>query len=578
MKRWIIAPAIQQPKHIKTEISDALISILFNRGIQTGDEMEHFLRPDYTRDLKDPFLFLQMRTVCDLIMEAVRSQKSVMIHGDYDADGVCSSVLLYETLKQLGLKKVDIYLPHRDKEGYGLNPNTVKMFIRQKIKLMIAVDCGTTNVEEITMLNKAKIQTIVIDHHHTGTKIPPVDAILNPYMQDETYPFQKLASVGVVFKLVQALRIVRPDLITESFEKWALDLVAIATVTDCVDLISENRIFVSYGLKILRKTRRIGLQSLVAVSNIAPENIATYEIGYMIGPRINAAGRMDHANTAVALFLANDAVQAQELAQELNITNQERQHITETIVNKAKEIIATWKKIPRVIVVHQPLEDALGTWPVGLVGLVAGRLVQLYHRPVFVIGSSQEKGFMGSGRSIPTFDIIDAIARSCSDLFANFGGHSQACGFTLKSPQEVEIFATRINEYGEQNISDDDIIPALHIDAMLDFDAITPQFLDELHLLEPVGMGNPKPLFATQEVTVTALSAVGADSQHLRMTLSHHRCTFPAIGFRFGEFIHHIQPNSIIDIAYELAWNEWNGSKNIQLRIVDIKKTENGSM
>ncbi len=569
MAIWNIKEKSLQPEPATQ--SRIIFQLLKNRGITEAD-MPAFLSPSYERDLLDPFLFSQMNQVCEKILHAIQHNQRIIIHGDYDADGVSSSVLLWELLTKLGAQEVDIFLPHRDKEGYGLNMNTVNQFIEQKKELVITVDCGSTSVDEIAELKKHGIPTIVLDHHHEPQHLPEYYAALNPHFSHEPYPFKQLCSTGVVFKLIQAFRKLQPDAIDEAFEKWSLDLVAIATVADCMELVGENRILVSYGLTVLRKTQRIGLQALITSSGIVQEGIDTYHIGFMIAPRINAAGRMDHANTAVALLLEKDPIQAQQIAQELNITNQQRQSITDSMYTQALQHVKSLPTIPLVIVVHQPFDEPEGTWPVGLVGLVAGKLAQKYHRPAFVIGTSP-KGYLGSGRSIPQYNIIEALSSTCADLFANFGGHAQACGFTFKTQKDIEIFCERMNDHAASVLSEDDLIPHLTIDAELSYDDITFDLVNDIKKCAPYGIGNPQPIFCTHGIEIISLKTMGTDLQHLKMKLSDGTHTIEAVGFRFGQWAERVTLHEHIDIAYEIDINEWNGATTLQLRLVDIKKT-----
>ena len=570
MATWDIKKKSTQPE--PATLSQIIFQLLKNRDIPEAD-MLSFLSPSYDRDSVDSFLFSQMHIICEKITETIKEKQHIVIHGDYDADGVCSSILLCELLQKLGAEQIDIFLPHRDKEGYGLNMNTVHQFIEQKKELVITVDCGSTSVEEIALLKQQGIPTIVLDHHHEPEKLPEFYAALNPHFSSESYPFKHLCSTGVVFKLIQAFRKKDPKLIDEAFEKWSLDLVAIATVADCMELVGENRTLVSYGLTVLQKTQRIGLRALIIESAIVQESIDTYHIGFMIAPRINAAGRMEHANTAIALLMEKDFITAQQLAKELNTTNQQRQTLTDTIYAQAVAQVETMGHMPKVIVVHQPFDEPEGTWPVGLVGLVAGKLVSKYHRPSFVIGTSP-KGYLGSGRSIPQYNIIEAIGAVCPDLFANFGGHAQACGFTFKHKKDIDLFCKRMNDHADAMLAEHELIPHLAIDAELSLADIGFDIAYEIKKCAPYGIGNPHPLFCTRNLEIMSLQTMGSDLQHLKMTLSDGVHTHQAIGFRFGQWAESIALHEHIDIAYEININEWNGHTTLQLRLVDIKNTD----
>ncbi|MBT3413051.1 MAG: single-stranded-DNA-specific exonuclease RecJ [Candidatus Jacksonbacteria bacterium] len=570
-KRWIIRPE-EKPSESNQSFSPLVQKLLAARGITSAEDVEEFSNPTFKESLHDPFLFKDMKKACKHILKAVKKQQSIVIHGDYDADGVCSSVLLYETLEKLGAENVEIYLPHRDKEGYGLNMNTVNKFIEQEKELVITVDCGSTNTEEIAALKEAGIPTIVLDHHHERDDHPPYLAALNPHFKKESYPFKELAGVGVVYKVVHALHILEPEKVDEAFVKWSLDLVAIATVSDCVDLVGENRAIVNFGLRVLQKNRRPGLKAILAAAQVDANEINTYHIGFVIGPRLNAAGRMKHANSAVELLLEKDPVVLQQLAMELNTTNQQRQSVTSDMFAKALEQLPKQDPMPYVLVSHQPFEEEMGSWPVGLVGLVAGKVTQKFFRPTFVIGTSP-KGYLGSGRSIPAFNIIEAIEKTSADLFENYGGHAQACGFTFKDKKDIAEFEKRLNTYAKEILKEEDLVPELEIDTELSFDTITYDLINELKILEPHGMANKKPVFCSYNTEIVSLRAIGSDQQHLKLTLKHNNHTHEVIGFRFGDWVDRVKIGTRIDVAYEVDINNWNGNKTIQLRLIDIRET-----
>lgn len=568
-KRWIIRPE-QTLEEANTSLSPLLQKLLASRGITSAEDVEAFSNPTFKDSLHDPFLFKDMKKVCKHILKAIKKQQSIVIHGDYDADGVCSSVLLFEALEKLGAENVEIYLPHRDKEGYGLNMNTVEKFIEQKKALVITVDCGSTNTEEITALKEAGIPTIVLDHHHERENHPPYIAALNPHFKKESYPFKELAAVGVVYKVVHALHLTEPEKLDEAFVKWSLDLVAIATVSDCVDLVGENRAFVNFGLQVIHKNRRPGVKAILAAAQINAQDVNTYHIGFVIGPRLNAAGRMEHANSAVALLLEKDPIVLQRLAMELNTTNQQRQSVTSEMFSKALKQLPKEGDLPHVLVAHQPFEEEMGSWPVGLVGLVAGKVAQKFFRPSFIIGTSP-KGYLGSGRSIPAFNIIEAIEKTSADLFENYGGHAQACGFTFKDKKDIAEFEKRMNTYAKEILSEEDLIPELEIDTELSFDDISYELIEELKVLEPHGMKNKKPIFCSYNTEILDLRAIGSDQQHLKLALKHDDHTHEVIGFRFGDWVDRVKIGEAVDVAYEVDLNTWNGNTSIQLRLIDIK-------
>ncbi len=575
--KWRIAEKISDTfKEQFKKIHEDLLQLLANRSLTLQSDIDNFLNPDYQQDLHSPFLFQDMNTVVERVKRAAENNEKVLIYGDYDADGVCSSVALQETLLMFGVSSCDIYLPHRETEGYGLNSGIVSYIKKNNYDLLITVDCGTTNTAELAELKVHNIDVIVCDHHVAPEEKPPCLALINPRFKKDTYPYEYLASGGVIYKVIQALaekkdEFAKATALPDGFEKWALDLAAIATVADMMPLVGENRVLARYGLVVLNKTRRIGLKALIEKAKCTPGTLESYHIGFILAPRLNAAGRMDHANTAVYLLQETNYAKALAIAEELNQTNTERQALTERIVREAILQIEENKTHDKVLVVANTIE---GEWPTGVAGLAAGRISQKYHRPVCVIGRSAT-GVTGSGRSIPAFDITAAL-KQCSHLLSKFGGHPQACGFTLKSEDLVAEFRNALNKIADQHITEDDLIPLLALDMEIAFECLTWQFFDDIQTMKPFGQGNQKPRFASFRVEVRALQLVGAEKKHLRLTLSQGNSQKQAIAFGFGHLTNDttkfpIQVRSFIDIAFEFEVNEWNGNRELQLNILDIK-------
>ncbi|MEK7188894.1 MAG: single-stranded-DNA-specific exonuclease RecJ, partial [Patescibacteria group bacterium] len=479
-----------------------MLQLLANRGITSKAEIGAFLNPQY-QDLHDPFLFRDMRKAVNRITAARDQSQPVFVYGDYDADGVTSSVLLVETLRLAGVTDTRAYIPHREREGYGLNTGAIDYIAEQTAQLIITVDCGTSSVAEVAYARSKGIDVIICDHHEEPAELPQeVTAFLNPHLSGETYPFKGLAACGVVFKLCQALW--SSFKLPEGQEKWFLDVVAIATVADMVELKGENRVFTAFGLKVLAKTKRPGLQSLISGSQIDPRALRAYEIGFMIAPRLNAAGRIDHANTAYELLETSDASRGASLAQSLNETNKERQAQTVRITKEASEQVKN--QLPAKVLV------ALGEdWPVGVVGLVSGRITEQFWRPSLVVTKS-EKGLVGSGRSIPGFNITQALSEA-SEYLERFGGHEGACGFTLKSGDALAPFAAKLNAIADAKLSDADLVKALAIDTELSLDQIDWELLELLKRLEPHGVGNATPKFVSYGCRVADVFLMGQDGR-----------------------------------------------------------------
>jgi len=532
------------------------------RGIVGKDDIEKFLNPKY-EDLVDPFLFRDMEKAAQRLEKAKNEEEKVFIYGDYDSDGVCSCAILCEVFREIGLKDFETYIPHREKEGYGLNIEAIDYIKSKGASLIVACDCGTSNSKEANYAKSLGIDLIIMDHHEEP-KEPARDvvAFLNPHISGETYPFKYLSAAGVVFKAACAFW--KHFGLAQSKEKWLLDIVAIATITDMMKLVGENRIIVKYGLIVLNKTKRLGLQALVNSMGKAGSEIGSYEIGFMIGPRLNAAGRLDHANTSFELLESNNPSAAFELASEINQTNSSRQSETERILKEADEKVKNFSDKDFVLV-------AFGeNWSPGVVGLVSGKITEKYNRPSLVVTKS-EKGFVGSGRSIEGFNITKAL-ESCKNRLIRFGGHEGACGFTIKT--EADIFGLKddLNAIAKKILSQEDLKKNLNIDMELRFSEINMDLACDLEKMSPFGMGNPCPKFASFGTRIENFSFVGG-GKHLKMTLSQEDSSFGAIAFGAqGEKFENLSQGDLIDVVYEISINSWNSKKEIQLKIIDIKK------
>jgi single-stranded-DNA-specific exonuclease len=471
------------------EIAPLILQLLFNRGLITQEKIDEFFNPDYGQDIFDPFLFTDIEKAVSRVYQAVKKKEKIVIYGDYDADGVTSTVLLANVLQTLGAR-FDIYIPHREREGYGLNQKAIKYLARRKAKLIITVDCGISNKPEIELAKSKKIDVIVTDHHHEPPKLPEAFAIIDPKVKGCHYPYYDLAGVGVAFKLAQAI-ILRDknNVFPPGYEKWLLDLVAIGTVTDVMPLLGENRTLLKYGLIVLNKTRRIGLKLLAERAGIWPiseaELINSENIGFVLGPRLNAAGRMDHATLSYELLITENAKEAQKLVDKLEKSNQQRQAATERIIKEIKDEIKDLDKKYLIL--------AFGKFSVGVIGLVSGKLKDQFNRPAIVIGMAGKK-LVGSGRSISEFNMIEALEK-CADLFEIYGGHAGAAGFTLKDKRLLVEFKKRITALAEEKLKGKDLSPKLEIEAEMNLEDLNWDLYDQIEKFEPFGTANPKPLF-----------------------------------------------------------------------------------
>ncbi|MDX9893068.1 MAG: single-stranded-DNA-specific exonuclease RecJ [Patescibacteria group bacterium] len=549
------------------EINPIILQLLNNRGIDTQDKIDHFLTVDYGQDTYDPFLFNDMAKAVDRIFLALESGQKIVIYGDYDADGVTSTAVLSEYLKELGAD-IDVYIPYRETEGYGLNIAAAKKLVKDKIGLVITVDCGISNVEEVKLLQENGIDVIITDHHHEPLVLPQAFAILNPSVSGEKYPFKKLAGCGVAYKLVQALALRvsqhQDKPLEDGYEKWLLDLVAIGTIADLQPVLDENRVLVKYGLVVLQKTKRLGLLKLVEKMSSNLTILDQDIVGWRIAPRLNAAGRLGHASTSYELLITDNPDEAERLAEQLNKKNQERQQLTEKIHQECLNIVGqvTDQKI-LILIGHD--------WPTGIVGLVAGRLTDKFHLPSLVI-SHYNGEIIGSGRSIPEFNIVEAIAK-CDRMLARYGGHAQACGFTVKDETNLKKFIVKMTALAKQELAEISLNPSLEIDVQISLTQVNWDLFDELEKFKPYGEGNPKPRFLAKGLTIHEIQGVGQDGKHLRLMVCHHDKTIhKTIGFGFGEWRQTLKPGDLIDLVFEIDVNEWNGNRELQLKIIDLKK------
>lgn len=579
--KWIIKTPIDK-KLCETfpEHSPLILQLLYNRGLATQESIDEFFNPDYKNDIHDPYLLKGMQTAVQRISNAIDKKEKILVYGDYDADGVTSSVLIIKTLKFLGANDVAVYIPDRAKEGYGLNSEAVEQIKKTGVSLIITVDCGIASWKEVEMANTLGIDIVITDHHWVPDKLPESIAIINPKQKGDKYPFKNLAGVGVAFKLSQALlrdqgqRQKSGDPKANlSFEKWLLDLVAVGTVADSVPLLGENRTLLSYGLIVLNKTKNLGLSELIkkiksskSASSQKDQSfrIDSDTIGYQISPRINAAGRMDHANTSFELLITESASEAQGLVASLEMLNTERQSLTEKIIKQIRERIG--KNPKEKIIFEGDIE-----WPVGILGLIAGKLTDEYSRPVFIYN----KGTVfssGSCRSIPSFDIIEALS-GVKSLLAEFGGHKAAAGFKTKT-ENLEKLKNKLAEIAANEINDNELSPSIEIDAEIDASNIDWKFFEEAQKIAPYGEANPEPIFLLRNMKVVEMRAVGNGEKHLKLSLEstvQEIKKFQAIGFNFGQWSNKLKQGILIDVIFTLAANRWNGHCNLEFKIMDIK-------
>lgn len=540
-------------------------ALLTARGYTDAAAREHFLFPNFDRDIHDPFLFREMERVVERIDLAKKSGQPVGVFGDYDADGVTSSVIMREALAALGIPVV-VYIPEKLSEGHGLHMNAIDFFEREGVKLALTLDCGMTNHAEISEAKKRGMDIIVIDHHHVPKVLPEAFAIINPKLSGETYPFRELCGAGTSFKVAQALH---QRYMPEEADrlKWILDVVAIGTVADVMPLVGENRVIVKYGLIVLSKTRRTGLQEMFSVGNIKIDEQMMPDartIGFRIAPRINAASRMAHAMLAHDLLMEKDQAHARVLALELDAHNVARQKISAATTEEVRAI-AIEKYADKKFIF------AVGEhFPYGIVGLIAGRIANEFRKPTCVMTRGAETS-QGSFRSIPELDVIEVI-EACGDLLVKFGGHSQAAGMTIRN-ENLDIFYERFNALAEERLTGVITEPELWIDARLKPEHIVPKLLRDIMLFAPFGESNPEPVFMLENMRVEEARLVGNGSKHLKLKLisGDGGKSFDAIGFSLGKMFPDLQRGESLDVVFQLSENTWNGSTTIQLKIVDMR-------
>lgn len=607
MKQWQISPCA--PKSffaLHPEINPVLLQLLFNRGLKDKIDIKAFLDSELAPEkvlvigentehaFYDPFLFKNMVAVVDLIINHIKKGNPIVVYGDYDADGVTSSVILLETLKILHAT-AEVYLPDRVSEGYGLNKAAINQIISQGFKLLITVDNGIRNYEEIAYAKSKGLEIIITDHHvlPEDPKEAPNCLYIDPADKSENYPWPYLAGVGVAFKLISALlyKANLPEKQKQLILDKSLDLVAVGTVADMVSLLGENRLLVKSGLKILNTSKRLGLNELIKVSKInSGRELEAWNIGWQIGPRLNAASRLSHANSAFALLTTTDPSEAQELATELNQRNISRQQITEEIISQV-ELQIDKNNLPNLIVgVAQ--EDQI--WNEGVIGLVAGKIAEKYYRPTLIITRLIEEAefdpiakklvpkkvaLKGSGRSVEELNLIQAI-ESCSSNLDKYGGHPMACGFSIKSEESLRQFIAAIQKIAEEKIDKAALVPKLKIEAELDFAAINLKLAETISALAPYGQNNQQPRFVSYDLRIDDIVTMGFDNQHIKIRFSKFNTetknaqAFWALAFGGASNYKEYKIGDRVDLVYYLEVNDFNGRREAQLKMIDIKKYE----
>lgn len=534
-------------------VSPLLVQLLYNRGISDPNQYESFLAADERLSF-DPFLLPDIQPAVNRIYHALSRGEEIAVYGDFDVDGVTSTALLVEGLSLLG-GRARPYIPHRLEEGYGINSAALESLHRQGVVLVITADCGITAVAEVERAREIGLDIIITDHHSVPPCLPPALANINPKRPDSCYPCGHLAGVGVAFKLLQALFFCAGR--QEPTEHF-LEMVALGTVSDVVPLVEENRYLTKRGLELLAQTQRPGVRALMSEAGLKPGRLETDDISWTIGPRLNAAGRLEHAMLSYKLLLSTSEEEGKHLASELEQMNARRQGLTEEVLDKARQQVQPVEPGCRMLM-------AGGDFHAGIVGIVAGRLVDEFYQPAIVLQLGEETS-RGSGRSIPEFDLVEAL-RECQDLLTRFGGHSLAAGFTLPT-DKVECLSQRLKEIAEFKLAGLDLRPLLTIDAPLSLSKLNGQTFQSIQRLAPFGEGNPPPIFLSRKVQVADCRRLGERGEHLELKLRADKATWRGIGFGLGAMADEITPR--LDIVYNLAVDNWREQPLLQLNILDF--------
>ncbi len=558
-KNWQIAarisPEAEQELHGYPPI---LRQILFNRGYATHEAARKYLEAQPPKDT-NPFNLLGVAGAAQRIEQALRKGERIAIYGDYDVDGVTSTALLYLYLSNLGAN-VFGYIPNRFDEGYGLNNEALTALKKDGTDLVITVDCGIRSIEEVEHARNLGLDIIITDHHHPGDELPNALAVIDPKQPDDSYSEKDLAGVGIAYKLAAAL-----DLQLENTKSPAddyLDLVAMGTVADLAPLIGENRSLVRRGLQQMRTPKRQGVLSLMGVAGLTPNRMKASDIGFGLGPRLNAAGRLHEAEAALNLLITHDIFEAGQLAQQLEIQNRERQKITRAIQGQAEDLAISADPDALLLFAVHPDFNA------GVVGLAASRLTEKYYRPS-VVGQIGDEFTRASCRSIAEFHITEALDQ-CADLLERHGGHAAAAGFTVRNENLFEL-SERLKKLATEKLTHIDLRPTIHADIEIPLSELNPTLLEHLDWMQPTGYGNHQASFVSRNLKPMRYRTVGKENNHLKLSISDGQITFDAIAFRLGEWVNHMPQR--IDLLYRFELNEFNGRKTLQLNVRDIRES-----
>lgn len=542
----------------KLNIDDNIAQIMLNRNISEYEDIEMYINPSFDF-LRDPFLLMDMEKAVTRIKSAINNNEKICIYGDYDVDGVSSTSVLKIYFDSIGYP-VEYYIPNRLEEGYGLNKDAIDYIHSMKADLMITVDCGITSISEVDYANKLGIDVIITDHHECQGQIPNAYAVIDPKRDDCKYPFKGLCGCGVAFKLISALS--GEKKLKETINDY-LEIVSLATICDIMPVLDENRIIVKNGLEILASGNNVGMKALIKVCGLEGKKIKSSHLGFAIGPRINACGRLGFSNLGVELFTEKNPDKAEKLAELMDLKNQERQDIEARIYKEAENLISSNQ-------VHQDgkvIVLAAENWHHGIIGIVASKLTEKYYKPCILLCIEGESA-TGSARSIKGFDLFSALYE-CRDLMEKFGGHEQAAGLTI-SVDNIDKLRNKINGIADYQLEVEDLIEEIKIEYEIDAKDVTLDFVDKLHMLEPFGIKNPTPYFMMRDCYVKNVYLIGKDKSHLKMTISKDK-DIECIGFSLSYLMEKFNIEDMVDIVFQVDENTYNGNTKVQLLIKDIR-------
>lgn len=545
-----------------TSLPPLVARVLCARGMTDIRQIERFMRPSPTH-LHDPFSMTDMDAAAKRIVQALRTRECILVHGDFDVDGVCGTALLATKLSQWG-GRIFWFIPDRFADGYGVSMRAIDAAMSVGAGLILTVDCGVTAMEEITMARKRNMDVIVIDHHEPQSKLPPANAVLDPKRCDCEYPFKELSGTGVALKLLCAVA-AYGGFDDPLEDPMCMDLTALATVADVVPLLDENRVLVKFGLEALSARHRIGVRALTHCAGLRKSDITSMHVAFILGPRLNAAGRLEHARTALRLLLTQDEMEAMELARHLNTLNRDRQAEEERTLQQALEMINREVDLESDWVIVLAHED----WHQGVIGIVASRIVERYHRPTILIAVQGDIG-RGSARSIPAFDITSALHR-CRELLVNFGGHQMAAGLAIRMGN-LPTLRSALNEIAHEWLNREDLAPTIMIDCEVDPSELSLTAVEHLQMLEPCGCGNPKPVLAICGARLLDKALVGGGQRHLRIRASARGRCLEFIGFRMAHLYDSLMDGTEIDLCFTADIGEYNATPTLSLRLKDLRQ------